>query len=487
MRMLFLDLDTLRPDHLGCYGYHRNTSPNIDRIAAEGLRFENYHCSDAPCLPSRAALTTGMFGYHSGAVNHGGTNADLRHFGPERGFRDPILTNNLWHRIRQAGFHMSSISTFSERHSSYWFDAGFNEIYNIGKGGGESAEEVWPIIEGWLDRNAASDNWFLHVNLWDPHTPYRVPEEYGNPFAESPLPAWLTEEMLARHQQHAGPHGILETGMYTDQLARHYPRQPGAARTMEELKTLLDGYDVGIHYADWHVGQILEQLETLGVLEDTIIIVTSDHGENQGELGIYAEHGTADQITTRIPMIIRWPGMVQGVDRGLHYSLDLLPTLAEIWEQEAAAHWDGRSYAATLRDGTDTGREYLVLSQNAHVCQRSVRWDHYIYIRTLHDGYHLFPEEMLFDLEADPHETKNLAEARPDLCGRAARWLLDWETEMRRTARHAEDPMTRILLEGGPFHARGHLPAWTERLERTGRAEAAAELRRRHPGEFCGH
>ncbi len=58
MRILYLDIDTLRPDHLGCYGYHRNTSPNIDRIAAEGVRFEHCHCSDAPCLPARAALMT---------------------------------------------------------------------------------------------------------------------------------------------------------------------------------------------------------------------------------------------------------------------------------------------------------------------------------------------------------------------------------------------------------------------------------------------
>ena len=61
MRFLFLDLDTLRPDHLGCYGYHRNTSPNIDRIASQGVRFDEYHVPDAPCLPARAALISGMF------------------------------------------------------------------------------------------------------------------------------------------------------------------------------------------------------------------------------------------------------------------------------------------------------------------------------------------------------------------------------------------------------------------------------------------
>lgn len=95
MRILSLDLDTLRPDHLGCYGYHRNTSPNIDAIAAQGARFNHYHCSDAPCLPSRAALMTGRFGIHSGVVGHGGTAADLRREGAPRGFVDRLRSESL--------------------------------------------------------------------------------------------------------------------------------------------------------------------------------------------------------------------------------------------------------------------------------------------------------------------------------------------------------------------------------------------------------
>lgn len=81
MRILYLDLDSLRPDHLGCYGYHRNTSPNIDSIAKEGVTFTNYYCSDAPCLPSRSALMSGRFGIHNGIVGHGGTAADMRREG----------------------------------------------------------------------------------------------------------------------------------------------------------------------------------------------------------------------------------------------------------------------------------------------------------------------------------------------------------------------------------------------------------------------
>ena len=113
MRILILDLDTLRPDHLGCYGYMRNTSPNIDSVVREGVRFTHYHCSDAPCLPSRAALTTGMFGIKNGAVGHGGTAGDLKLTGRPRDFRDPILSDSLFSIFRKAGYHTASITPFA--------------------------------------------------------------------------------------------------------------------------------------------------------------------------------------------------------------------------------------------------------------------------------------------------------------------------------------------------------------------------------------
>ena len=78
MRLLYVDIDTLRADHLGCAGYHRDTTPNIDQLAADGVLFENVYASDVPCLPSRTALISGMFGIRNGVVNHGGLAAKCR-------------------------------------------------------------------------------------------------------------------------------------------------------------------------------------------------------------------------------------------------------------------------------------------------------------------------------------------------------------------------------------------------------------------------
>jgi len=250
---------------------------------------------------------------------------------------------------------------------------------------------------------------------------------------------------------------------------------------------MIDGYDVGIRYMDEHIGRLLNALADQNVLDDLAIIVTSDHGENLGELGCCAEHGTSDRITHRIPMIVRWPGRVHQpgrVDTGLHYNLDLARTLAELLDLPPSPRWDGRSFARSLTEAADTGRDALILSQCCHGCQRSVRWEDWIYIRTYHDFYHLYPREMLFNVRLDPHEQHNLAPQRPDLCAQAVHRYLDWHDTMMASMREATDPLWTVLREGGPFHSRGFLPDYCRRLEETGRDWAVPELKKRHPREF---
>lgn len=481
MKVLFVDIDTLRADHMGCYGYFRNTTPSIDSIAAEGVRFNNYYCSDAPCLPSRAALISGMFGIHNGAVGHGGTAADRRLAGFSRGFRDLNDENNFINIFRKAGMHTVSVSSFAERHSSWWFNAGFNEMYNVGKGGMESGEEVLPIALDWMERNASRENWFFHLHLWDPHTPYRAPLDFGNPFENDRLPQWITEDVLKEHLKHVGPHSLNEINMYTDKTNPNYPRHPGKATDMAGVRRLIDGYDCGIRYADYLIGQVFEALKKKGVFEDTAIIITSDHGENMGELGVYSEHATADHPTCHIPMIIKWPGGRKGsIDSEFHYNIDLCPTMAELFGVKSHKKWDGLSYAKTVLEGKAQGREYLVLSQQAHVCQRSVRFDDWIYIRTYHDGYHLFPKEMLFNLKTDPYEQHNVVAEYPEICGRAVRMMLDWHDEIMLKSDSQIDPMWTVMKEDGPSHTRGYLKDYLKRLEETGRGEGAAELRKKY-------
>jgi arylsulfatase A-like enzyme len=257
MRILYIDIDALRPDHLGCYGYHRNTSPQIDALASEGVRFTNCYTSDAPCLPSRTALYTGMFGIHSGVVGHGGTAADLFVEGRNRGFRDRIENECLPRKMQVVGLHTAMISPFGQRHAARQFYAGFNEIHNTGQGGAESAEEITPLVMKWMNEHAADDNWFLHLNYWDVHTPYRAPASYGNPFAKDPLPAWITPEVWQEHLTMVGPHKAQEINMMDDKEDPRFPRQPGSLRTPEDFRRMFDGYDTAIRYVDDQIGGIV--------------------------------------------------------------------------------------------------------------------------------------------------------------------------------------------------------------------------------------
>jgi choline-sulfatase len=485
LRILLLDLDSTRPDHLGCYGYHRNTSPNIDKIAQEGVRFTNYYTSDAPCFPSRTALMTGRFGIHNGVVGHGGSAADVRHEGQDRQFKDVLAKESLPAFLRTAGLRTALISPFGERHSAWTFYAGFNEIHNTGKSGMESAEEVTPTVLDWVKNNAANDDWFLYVNYWDPHTPYRAPLPFGNPFEDEALPEWISDEVLEKHIKKVGPHSASEINMYNSNTSSDFPRHPGEITDKASLRRMIDGYDTGIKFMDDNVGMIFRALEEQGVMEDLIVIITADHGENQGELGIYGEHGTADQGTCRIPMIIRWPGKTNGeVDHGFHYHLDLNPTLADLLGKNPMNSWDGQSYAKVIEDKETHSRDYLVISQCAHVCQRSVRFGDYLYIRTYHDGYHLFNKEMLFNLKEDPYEQHDLAETQRDICKEAVYLLNEWHDEMMNTMKYDVDPLWTVMKEGGPYHAKGFLKDYLVRLENTGRGEAIPELKRRHPREL---
>lgn len=481
MNVLYVDIDSLRPDHLGCYGYHRPTSPNIDRIASEGVRFTNCYTSDAPCLPSRTALFSGLFGIHSGVVNHGGVAAQPFPQGAERGFRDWYGENSWPSHFRKLGYHTATISSFGERHSAWHWYAGFNEVFNSGLGGSESADAIFPIARDWIGKRAASSSpWFLHLNFWDPHTPYRVPPSYGNPFSKAPLPDWYSDEIREAHWQGSGPHSAREVMGYSDEVPaylknRELPRQPWRLDSMNEARRIFDGYDTGVLYADDYLGRVLDVLEKTGQLENTAIILSADHGENLGELNIYGDHQTADHFTCRVPLIIRWPGVTDfqagRVDTGLHYQFDFAATAVELAGGTMTAT-DSRSFASALREGVSAGRESLVISQGAWCVQRGVRWGDHLYLRTWHDAWHNFPSEMLFDLVNDPHELQNIASGQAELIEQARQILANWRRDMLAGSSTGRDPFDTVLAEGGSLHAKQNA-GYNLRLRDTGRAAIA--------------
>jgi len=478
MRILYIDIDSLRPDHLSCYGYHRKTSPNIDRIASRGVRFNNCYASDVPCLPSRTALFGGRFGIHNGVVNHGGVASEPFIEGPTRDFRSKLGSTGWMQCLRNTGYRTAMISSFPERHSAWQVYAGFLDIINPGKCGIETADEVSPLAIDWINRNGKQDNWFLHVNLWDPHTPYRAPDEFVAMFKDAPLPAWYTDEVRTRHWAGCGPHSAREVMGYAEAekwWQDEWPKQPVVIDSMQQARRMFDGYDAGVRFADEHVGRILNALADASVLDDTALIVSADHGENLGELNIYCDHQTADQFTCRVPLVLRWPGKFDdgSPNDGLIHNLDFAASIVQLAGGKVPANWDGQPGFVP--------RQSLVVSQGAWSCQRSARWDNWLLIKSLHDGHHAFPELMLFDLAHDPHEQQDVAEANPAVVATGVRILEEWHDRMMRSATTPVDPMQTVLAEGGPFHTRRQLPAYLKRLRATGRESWARILESKHP------
>lgn len=498
MNILYIDIDSLRPDHLGCYGYHRETSPHIDAIARDGVRFNNCYVPDAPCLPSRTAITTGRFGIHTGVVNHGGVASQPHIWGEDRNFFCNMTQENWVNQFRLNGYHTVAFSPFAQRHGAWHWYAGFMEMHNTGGGGMETAEMISPQVTDWLDRQTAKKSeqpFFMWVNVWDPHTPYRTPQDFGNPFADDPLPAWYTEEVRQAHWQKPGPHSPQEVlgydadndwiqAVFESDPAIHQ-RQPHLIDSIEEARRMFDGYDCGVKYADYHVGLIIQSLKDNGLYDDTAIIISADHGENLGELWVYGDHQTADQITCNVPMIIRWPGITDKhageLDERLLYSLDMAASTLEFAGLKVPDNWDGQSFAGDFVNGATSGRrDYLVLSQMAWCAQRGVRWGDNLYIETYHDAFRDYPEQMLFNLANDPHEQHDLASEEQALVTKGKATLEQWHAEQMTKATHKIDPLETVLAEGGPFHARGKGPAYLGRLKATGRGDAAERLARKY-------
>jgi choline-sulfatase len=468
MRIVYFDLDCCRPDHLGAYGYHRDTSPNLDRIAREGVVFTNCFTSNSPCVPSRAALFSGRFGINNGVVAHHGPGAVFRD--PGRGPRHPMPMRYL----RAQGVKTVSFSCFADRHRAWWFGEGWEELHTFTlKGGQETADEVNAAALPWVRAHGAEDDYFLHVHYWDIHSHYRISREWSDRFRDDPPPDWPDEEAIERNLAIYGPRTgrDLYTGYRDEDHSPHPGIMPDGVRNRDEFKMLIGGYDGAIRYVDHHVGQILDALADQGVLDDTAIIISGDHGDSFGEHGQYMDHGLANGSVNHIPMIVRWPGAASGAtSESLIYGLDLPPTLCDMLGKPIPEGWDGESFAAGVRGEPFAGRDFLVLTHGIYTLQRAVRTREWLYIETLHPG--LYPYEdtpWLFDVVADPRETRNLASERPEAAERMQSLYADWR------ARQEGPDNLEAMVPLGPF-LYCDPDRMVARLRRTGREREADEL-----------
>lgn len=471
MRILYLDLDCCRPDHLGVYGYHRRTSPNIDAIARRGVVFDCCYCSNSPCVPSRASVFSGRFGINNGVVsNHDRgermfPQMDTRvHFGNR-----PMLAHHLW----QNGIRTVSFSSFLDRHGATWFAPGWQELHTFTrKKGNETAEEVNAAFLPWLRANGAQDNWFVHLHYWDLHCLYRMPDESCfHLFENDPPPDWPDAEALERNLSIYGPRTARDPYLAS---GRHMPKR---IATPEDMKKVYDGYDGAIAYLDRHIGQVFDVMGEMGILEDTAIIISSDHGDSFGEHGQYMDHGIANEAVHHIPAIVYWPGVTQpGRNDGFIYGLDLGPTLCEMLDFQAPEGWDGRSFAAALRNERFDGWPYLIFDHGIYTLTRSVRTRDHLLMQVLHRGLYPYNEPlMLYDIRTEPHQQWNIARENPATVNALLGLIAEWRSEQ--LGKNFGPDALEASVASGPF-AYYTAEKYLQCLLKDGFEDHAADFRR---------
>jgi arylsulfatase A-like enzyme len=449
MRIIYFDIDCLRPDHLGCYGYHRPTSPNIDAVAREGVRFEHYYCANSPCLPSRTAWSSGRFGIRNGVCSNHGAGACFalrtrRYVGPEP------ETDVLMRHLRVHGYDTISFSNFADRHNAMWFMRGWSEYHTPNlKGGAETAQEVNEPLLRWLEHNARRENYLLHVNYWDAHRCYKMDPSWADRFADIPVQQpWPDEATLQAHQRVEGP--FTARWQFQDGVSP-YPLMPDAVASRADFEHMLTGYDAAIAYVDHHLGIVLEELDRQGVLDDAAILISADHGDAFGEHGIYSDHVCADECIHRIPLIVRWPGVsaAGAASDAFLYNVDLGPTLCDLLDLPAPADWDGQSFVGNVEGREGLDRDYLVWDCGLYAVQRAVRAKTHLMVRTYDTyGYPFEPVE-LYDMATDPYQTRNLCDEHPEIVDRYSRYMADWIQEQWSKGNCIPDPLLAILCERG--------------------------------------
>ncbi|MGW5112180.1 sulfatase family protein [Nocardia sp. NPDC004123] len=484
MKIIYVDVDTLRPDHTGPYGYRRDITPNLDAMAADSVRFDRYYCSDSPCLPSRTALTSGQFGITTGVIGHAGSGAQYRMdtgHGPQMG--RPLLGQYL----SLCGYYTAAISSFAERHRAHFFLANFRESQRATSGfGDEPADDVTDAAIDWITKHRDEPNWYLHLTYWDPHTDYtQDPEWNERAAATGPAPEWPDQAAIDEHQDIYGPRTARD--LHYAWVPRNTPvphNMPDRIADRADFEHLINGYDGGIMFWDSQFGRLRAAIAELGLTEDIALIVSADHGESFGEQGSYAEHGLANEAVHRLPMIIYWPGVTDRADRrssdALLYNIDYAPTLCELLGLPIPDKWQGRSFAAAVRGESMESRDYLVWGHGAHTYQRAVRTRDHLYIRTYHPGCFKAEWESLFDVTADPHLTVNLITDEPQLAESMRSKLQQWWDFYAGTPGALPDPM-QTSLQNGPtlYNDPGD---YIQHLRDTGRDDQADDLHERlHP------
>ncbi|HIJ70826.1 MAG TPA: sulfatase [Planctomycetes bacterium] len=373
--VLLVSVDTLRADHLSCYGYHRNTSGAIDRFAENALLFKNC-LSHAPITGSSCASIL------SGQLPH-----EVKVVGNNSPPNKPKMLAEI---LRSVGYKtMAVVSNYVLRKGIGW-EQGF-KIYDASFGDREQVRRTPErIAEHTTDRAVEllskfqDEQVFMWVHYQDPHGPYTPPERFCRMF----LDHGKTAVNLKLNKTSSGQGGIPRYQKLAGNTDLHY---------------YISQYDGEIRYFDDHFNRLLEALKKMGKFERSLIIFTSDHGEGMGEHDYYFAHGdNLYNILTHVPLIIKFGRELTGIRKDFVQHIDIVPTVLKILGIETKYRFRGDD----LRRESSTEREIfaeMISSTNKYETKTSIVLGG---LKLIHTP--VYKQYELFNLIDDPYEERNL-------------------------------------------------------------------------------
>lgn len=401
--VLLVSIDTLRWDHCSLYGYERKTTPQLERIAAEGILFESAYAPTATTAPSHATLFTGLYPYSHGVLKNGyemsQKNVVVSEIFKKLGYKTAAFASSMLLRDKMG---------YSQGYTHYIFGAQNKRTADV------TADDA--IV--WLDKQDALDRdpVFLWVHLRDPHEPYNAPESFGDPFNYREMEYASYEQMVAR-------------------------------------------YDTEIAFSDHHLGRIVDRLEAMAGEDGALMVITADHGESFLEHGWRGHGAQIYEENIRVPLVIRWKGHLEGgkvikdhvglVDMlptmlGLIGSLpdvvvfqgvDLTPLITDdgVVDAERYLFFQRRPYetagvlrAKKLGEFTEAEKP-VIFGEGIYVAgdKYAVRFGKWKYLEATEEEL----SRELYDVVADPDEKANLADQHPDIVKECSREIGRWRRE----------------------------------------------------------
>ena len=424
LNVILFGVDSLRADRMSCYGYPHLTTPHADRLASQGVLFEQNFSAHIPTTSAYASMLTGLDCFSTTVVA-------LRHKGGL-----PRKLKTLPEILRQEGYNASCVG-FSGNPSSRGFDkyldyAGWG---NWAEGRSPKAENLNEVAIPELDRLANSKKpFFLFLRHMDPHAPYLPPAPFERMF-------YSGNECDPKNRS---MEPVFSFKPFCDFFAQWMP--PGVT----DYKYVDAQYDGAIAYMDASIQRLLTRVDELGLAEDTLIVYNGDHGETLYEHECWFDHHGTYENTLHVPLIMRLPGKLPAGQRvaGKTLHQDLVPTVLELLGIRPGIQFDGQSLVPLIRGQRASNYSEFYITECTWMRKHGWRTPEWKLIVALEPDFHFKPEVELYNLIQDPLELKNLATREPGIVANLKQRMEDWVAKREKQTGRTNPMYTNLNWHG---------------------------------------